>query len=127
MTTPVETEPGYKVGHVFYPFVPIENWKRGDTVLVSKLTGLGDELFNGSHSIALQNAFLAVAIWRANPQQSMERIIDHVYSIGIDDVEEIGFPEEGPEGEQSVPPADAASTDSNSSPASGEEPSDSPS
>ena len=118
-----EETPGFRVGSKFYPFVAIEQWTRGDSILVHTLTRLGDELFDGSHSVELQSAFLAVAMAHAEPNRTHAQVIGRIYEIGLGDVEEVGFPDDDAEGDARPPDVDA-STGSSSSPESGAEPSE---
>lgn len=91
MTTPTEERQGFDVRGRFYPYVPLGDWTRGDSILAHKLTQLGDELFEGGHFVELQSAFVAVAIAHQNPSLTHEQIIRHVHQLKINDVEEVGF------------------------------------
>jgi hypothetical protein len=109
---------GFAVRGKFYPYIPLQKWKRGDAILAQILTQLGDDLFDGNHSLSLQDAFLAVAVAHANPQLSHKQIIQFVHDLGVDEVEEVGF-EIVEDDEDDARPPDESSAPSNSSSESG--------
>lgn len=111
--------PGFQIGGKFYPFVSIEQWTRGDSILVHTLTRLGDELFDGNHTVELQSAFVAVAMAHKDPGVKHDQIISRVSQLGLGAVEEVGFPTDDEEPEGDARPPDEDSTASNSSPESG--------
>lgn len=126
MTTPTEERQGFNVRGRFYPYVSLGDWTRGDSILAHTLTKLGDELFDGGHFLELQSAFVAVAIAHQQPSLTHEQIIRHVYQLGVNDVEEIGFTEidlddETDEVEGDVRPPAESTAPPNSSSESGEE------
>jgi hypothetical protein len=118
MTTPVADERrGFEVKQVFYEYVPISEWLNQDFVLARSITRVGiDDLVSGhADYIALQQATLAVAVWHANPDQTMDRIIRHVNGLKPAEIEEIGFdddiePEETPVPLDEPPPKKSAVT-----------------
>ena len=125
MTTPVvEEKRGFEVGARFYDYVPISEWLNQDFVLARSLTRVGiDDLVSGKADyIAVQQALLAVAVWHANPEQAMDRIIQFVYTTKPLDIKEVGFEDDlAPDEEEDAgPPAEDASAPLNNSSESGE-------
>lgn len=128
MTTPTEERQGFDVRGRFYPYISLAEWTRGDSILAHTLTKLGDELFDGGHFLELQSAFVAVAIAHQNPSLTHEQIIRHVYQLGVNDVDEVGFTEIDLDNAEEVdarPPDEGTAQPSNSY-ESGEGSSDSP-
>lgn len=120
----METEErGFKVGTRFYPAVPIDDWLNQDFILARTLTRVSvDELLGGQGDyLAVQQALLAVAVWHKNPQQTMDRVIQHVYGIKPADIEEVGFEDLDAEEEDARPPDEDASATPSSSSESGAE------
>jgi hypothetical protein len=114
-------EQGWRIRGRFYPIVWLQDWKRGEHILANRITGLGDELFDGGHAVALDTAYMAVAVWRVNPTQPIEKIIRFVFELSDADVEEVGLTEvDEEEATDEDPTPGDASPPPSSSPASGE-------
>lgn len=119
MTEPVPARRGFRHKNVFYEYVPWDEWFNQDFILVRALTRVSvDEIMSGRDSIAIQQATFAVAVWHANPQQTMERILQFVSTIKPVDIEEVGFADEADDA--SPPDGQAGSANQNGSPETGE-------
>lgn len=123
MTEPVPDRRGFEHKNVFYEYVPLNQWLNRDFTLARTLTRIGiDELLSGKDYNAIQSASLAVAVWHANPDQQMDRIIAFVSIIKPAEVEEVGFKDDTeadagpPDGQaSSATPSDSPETGENSS------------
>lgn len=113
MTTPAEERIGFDVRGRFYPYIPLDDWFNQDFVLARTLTRVGiDDLVSGKADyLAVQQALLAVAVWHANPDQTMDRIISHVNTIKPSEIDEVGF-ESDLDTEADAGPPDAGEGDS---------------
>lgn len=125
MTEPVPDRRGFEHKNVFYEYVPLNQWLNRDFTLARTLTRVGiDELLSGKDYNAIQSASLAVAVWHANPDQQMDRIIAFVSIIKPAEVEEVGFKDDT-EADAGPPDGQASSATPSGSPETGENSSES--
>lgn len=115
MTTPVaEDKRGFDVEARFYPYIPLDQWLNQDFVLARTLTRVGiDDLVSGKADyLAVQQALVAVALWHAHPEQTMDRIITRVGLLNPSAITEVGF--DDAEDEEVPLDVDASATQSSS-------------
>lgn len=98
---------GYKVQGNFYPYVPVEDWFNQDFVLVRELARMpvGDVFAGKCDLVTLKMALAGVAVSHRQSELGVDQLIEALYRVKPDQIEEIGFEEL--EGEAS-PPEDAA-------------------
>jgi hypothetical protein len=121
MTEPVPDKRGFEHKNVFYEYVLLTDWFNRDFTLARTLTRVGiDELLSGRDYNAIQQASLAVAVWHANPDQQMDRIIAFVQTMKPAEITEVGFQDDDGEGDAGPPDVPASSATPSNSPETGE-------
>jgi hypothetical protein len=110
---------GWKIGTRFYEHVGADALRHGDFALIREVTGMTlDQFDRGDDPVATETGWLAVAVWRGNPDLRREQVVRMVEQLGHDDAERVGWSTPEKQEDDAVPPpvADAATGPGSPSP-----------
>lgn len=111
-----DEQPGWQIRGRFYPHNGADALRHGDFALMREVSGLAlDELDRGDDPIAVDTAWMAVAIWQANPEMRRDQVRVFVETLGAGEAERIGWGIEddaAPLTQDESPPSGNSSSDS---------------